>query len=177
MLRRVVCFAVAAAAAVLLLAIPANAQWSGNNHFGQSWGTYVHKVEGMPVPALVTINFGGTLTVTSGFMFGSGYPMRLSPIHGVWEQKSFRSIVATSLFLNFDDKGVITSYQRNRCVMNFADDFNSYKGFEYMETAACGPAGCPDPLAPATVWTPFQGMPSTGFPVSGARLQLVPLNR
>jgi hypothetical protein len=173
MLRRLLCLAVAAAAAVVLLAVPANSQGPANQHH-QFWGTYLHKVEGMSVPALVTIQFGGTLNVSSGFMFGGGYPMRLSPIHGVWEQTGPKSITATSLFFLFDGNGVMTGYQRNRCPMKFSDDFNSYKGVEFMETVACGAAGCPDPLDPTTVWTPMQGMPATGFPVSGGRLQLVP---
>ncbi len=173
MLRHKPWFAFVAVAAAISFAVPANSQGTASNN-NQFWGTWVHRVEGMGVPALVTIHFDGTLVVTSGFMFGAGFPMRISTIHGVWKKTGPKSITATNLFMVFDGSGVMTGYQRNRCPLTFTDDFNSYTGVEFMETVACGPQGCPDPLDPATVWTPAAGMPATGFPVSGARVQVVP---
>ena len=172
MLHRAVRIAAVTATVALLVAIPFEAR-AEEDH---PWGTWLHKVEGMPVPALVTVHFDGTLNVTAGFMFGGGFlPIRLSPIHGVWKRTGFRSITATSIFMVFDPTGMMTGYQRNRCNLKFDRDFNSYEGNEYMETLGCTGGVCPDPLDPVTVWTPLQGMPEGGFPVTAGRLQVVPL--
>jgi hypothetical protein len=172
MLRRLLSHAMAIAAVVVFLTMPANSQGPADYqpHF---CGTWLHTVPGMPVPALVTLNFGGTLNISSGFMFGYGMPTRLSPIHGVWAQTGPKRIAATSLFFIFNDAGVLTGYQRDRCILKFSHDFDSYEGTEYMETVQCSSSGCPDPLDPATEWTPFYGMPSNGFPVSAKRVKLV----
>ncbi len=161
---------------VIVLAASANSQATGtaNNHF---WGTWIHNVELFPggtAPALVTIHSDGTMSVSSSFMFGMpGMPIRMSPIHTVWEKTGPKSIAATSIFFVFDADGVMTGYQRNRCTLTASDDFNSYTGKEYMDTLAC-PAGafsCPDPTDPAAVWVPNQGMPAGGYPASARRLQ------
>ena len=173
MLRRSLCIAVALSAAVLSLGVPANSQGMAfNNSFGQFWGTWLHKVEGVSLPALVTIHVDGTLTVTSGFTFGAGFPMRISPIHGVWERVGPKTIHATSLFFLFDENGVLTGYPRNRCRLQYSNDFNSYKGTEFMETISCSASNCPDPLDLKVTWTPSP--PATGFAISATRLKLVP---
>jgi hypothetical protein len=181
MLRRSLLFAMAAALAFVFLTMPSISQAqpannlpdASDNHF---WGTWVHNVEGMPVPALITIHSDGTLYGSAGFMFGFGNQnMRLSPIHGVWEKTGPKSIAATSIFLVFDGNGYITGYQRNRCTLNYDKGLDSYTGVEFMEITSCGAQGCPNPLDPATVWTPFyfMGMPPAGYPVSGGRLKMV----
>jgi len=180
MVRRSLYIAVATAAAVMILTVSANSQGVGSNT-KQFWGTWVHNVHvgpGFSVPALVTIHFDGTINVSSGLMFGGlvGSTRRVSPVHSVWEKTGPKSIGATSLFFTFDAvTGVLTGYQRNRCSLEAGDDFTTYQGTEFMETLSCPyPLSCPDPLNPAATWTPVPGMPATGYPVSGARLKLVP---
>ena len=147
---------------------------------GQTWGTFVHQVEvgpGVNLPALVNLNLDGSVIGGSGLMFGGlpGSPNRLSTIHGVWRKTGVRSVGATTLFFIFDANGILTGYQRNRCTLKFSTDAKSYQGTEFMETTACSsPFTCPDPLDPATVWTPLPDMPPTGFPVSGKRVQWLP---
>lgn len=168
---------IAVTAIVGMLAIPANAQGPSNDN--QVWGVWVHKIH-IPaghIPGLVTNHFDGTSSVSSSLMFGglSGGTKLQSPIHNIWEKAGPSSIVRTSLFFTFDENGVLTGYQRNRTRVTFSRDFKSYTGKEFMETLACpSPVTCPDPLDPTATWTPFPGMPSDGFTVSGKRASIVP---
>ena len=121
------------------------------------------------MPALLTLNFDGTLTV------GVGIGTTYGPGHGVWVKTGGSSIGATTLVVLFDTFGVLTGYQRNRCLPWFNKHFNSYQGVEFMETVSCEvPFSCPDPLDPATQWNAIPQMPPGGFPVSGKRVQWRP---
>lgn len=145
------------------------------------WGTFVHQVQVGPnfnLPGLVTLNIDGSLSVGSSGMFGGtpGATTRVSNILGVWKITGRRSVGATSFMFVFDSNGLLIGYQRDRCSLNFNRDFNAYQGTEFMETMSCSsPFTCPDPLDPATVWTPLPGMPPSGFPVTGKRVQWLPV--
>ena len=146
----------------------------------QAYGTYLHQVEvgpGFYVPALLTLNIDGTLTVASGLTFG-GYPgatTKVGPVHGIWMGVGVKSIVAKSIFFVYDTDGVLIGYQRNRCSMRFNQQLTKYTGTEYMETTSCdSPFTCPDPLDPGTKWEPLPDMPPGGFSVSGKRVQMLP---
>lgn len=171
-------------AALVLLTVSANGQ--GPLRFGQFWGTWVHRVEvgpGAHMPGLITLHIDGSVTGGSGLMFGGvpNAPNRYGPVHGVWERTGWRTIGATTIFTVYNAlTGVLSGYQRDRCSLEFSQDFNSYKGTEFMETIACEtPTSCPNPLDPTLKWTPLPTMPSTGFQVSATRvirLDAGPLN-
>ncbi len=139
-------------------------------------GVYVHQVAigpGLNVPAVVALNSDNTVAGASSLMFaGMSGNEKGTPIHGVWRMTGPRTIGATTIFFTFDGYGMLTGYQRNRCTLQFSADFMSYEGKEFIETTTCGsPLTCPDPLHPATEWTPASIMPVDGFSVSGKRLE------
>lgn len=143
------------------------------------WGTWVHQIQLVPgrtVPVLITANIDGTLTGATGVMFGGLNPNTAeAPIHGIWVRTGARSIGVTTLFFVFDG-GVLSGFERTRASLTLSDDFQSYEGTEILETTPCGsPLTCPDPLDPATVWTSDPNMPEAGYPVSGKRLDFVPV--
>ena len=169
---------VLATVALVLAAVSAGGQ--GPFRTGQFWGTWVHRVEvgpGSNIPGLITLHFDGSVTGGSGLMFGGvpSSPNRYGPAHGVWQRTGWRTIGSTTMFAIFNaSTGVLSGYQRNRCSLEFSQDFNTYSGTEFMETVACvTPTSCPNPLDPNLKWTPLPTMPATGYQVSAARVVLV----
>lgn len=152
--------------AVLALGTLAYAQGGLNEE--RPSGTFSHQLSlGAygSLPAIVTLHADHTVIV-AGSIASNG------PIHGVWRMTGPKSIGATTIFFIFDGNGNLTGYQRNRCTLQFAADFETYQGNEFMETASCSPiTGCPDPLDSETTWSPLAMMPEDGFSVSGRRLQ------
>ena len=178
-MRRMILIATATAA--VLVSVSANAQ--GPPRWGQFWGTWAHKVHigpGAHLPALLTFNIDGTITGADPRTFGGvpNNPNRYGPIHGVWERTGWRSIGTTVfIFIYNASTGVLSGYQRNRCSVEFSQDFNRYTATEFMETTACEtPTSCPDPLDPATKWTPLPNMPQSGSGTRVIRLPGGPLN-
>ena len=140
------------------------------------WLTYLGP--GAALPALVTYHMDGTLTGVDGTLFGfatpSGTPV--SPFHGVWQNTGWQSIGGTSLFLIFDaTKKSPVAYGRARSALQFLDE-DHFEGVVFLEVLPCmtGPLSCPDPLDPAARWMAYPGVPATGIPVTGARLERVP---
>jgi hypothetical protein len=175
---RVAAGVLAVAVSAVMLTMPAVAQGPSNDN--QVWGVWVHRVHipaGGTIVALVTNHFDGTATASGGFMYGGrpGATTQQSPIHNIWEKTGPRTIARTSLLFTFDLAGLLTGFQRNRSRVEFSQDFNSYKGIEFMETLACPtPLTCPDPLDPTATWIPLPTMPPSGFEVSGKRSIIVP---
>ena len=167
MLRHAV-FIAAVVIVALATAIPVSSQGMPSSRVGQFWGTFVHWVEfgpGLAFPAVVTLNIDGTFTVAGGTAAG---------IHGVWEITGPRTARFTGLLQNFDSAGNVIALERHRCAFEYSADFNSYKGTEFAETVACPtPLTCPNPLDPATKWTPAPWAPPAGISVHGARIQVV----
>ena len=171
---------VAAAAALVILVVSGNSQGLGLDR-GRMAGTFVELLEvgpGVSFNDLVILNMDGTAVGSVGVMFGGvpDNPHRFSPFQGVWDRTGQRSVAGTVLWHTFDaNTGVLVSYGRARISAEYSDYFNRYDGTSYIETLSCPtPLSCPDPLDPAATWTPDPGMPTTGYPVSGKRVELVP---
>ena len=172
---------VAASCAVLTLPVPAQAQ-NADTQFTGSWIHYLN-ASGLPsgpyLPTLITFHSDGTMTASSGLMFGSPSmpfaPLRYSPIHAVWEKSGPKAIAVTSLFFSFDPEGRMTGFQRNRIVLELAGDRNTYSGWLFLDSLACpsGVFSCPNPLDPTASWTPNANMPQGGYQVTGYRLKVV----
>jgi len=176
--------AVPALAVLVLGATGIAAEPQPNNavsgHWGQVWGTWVWLTNNR-LPALVTFQIGGTVSVSDGSMFGGLQPnstVRMTPLHGVWERTGIQTIGGTSLWLIFDaTTGLLTGWGRARTSITFADDFDHFQGRMFVETLACTAGtvvSCPDPLDAGAKWTPNANMPPDGFPISATRLERVP---
>jgi hypothetical protein len=96
-------------------------------------------------------------------------------LHGVWERTGWQSIGGTSLYVVFDaTTGAVMKYGRARSSLQFAGDFNSFKGKIFIESLICAtPLTCPNPLDPAAKWDPNPTMPFDGFTVTGQRLERI----
>ncbi len=146
----------------------------------QPSGTYLHQVHisaTRSVPVLITANRDGTLVGVISLLFNAGGgTAKEGPIHGIWQRKGPKTIGVTTLFFIFNANGNLIAYERTRACLTFNDDFQSYEGTEILEQSPCSASmGCPDPLDPGTVWTSSSDMPLEGYPVSGKRLQFVPI--
>lgn len=172
--------ALLAAALLLFVApwLPASAQ----NAEPQPWGTWVWQTSfgpGLSLPALLTLDKDGTVSVSDGQMFGGlpGATTRYSPLHGVWERTGAGRIGGTSLWLIFDaPSGVLVAIGRCRTALTLTSGGEALEGTMFLETLPCfaGPLGCPDPLDPAAPWLPYPNLPPTGLAVSAKRLHRVP---
>jgi hypothetical protein len=167
------------ATGVAATAEPQAVRQSLNSYWGQVWGTYVWQTQmgsGNLLPALITFHVDGTITGSDGSMFGALNPkIRTTPLHGVWERTGWQSIGGTSLYVVFDaTTGAVMKYGRARSSLQFAGDFNSFKGKIFIESLICAtPLTCPNPLDPAAKWDPNPTMPFDGFTVTGQRLERI----
>ena len=174
------------ALALFVAGVAAEAQQARGpfSHWGQVWGTFVWRTQVSSTianPSLLTLHIDGTVSVSTGDMFGSPAAANrrfATPLHGVWERTGWQSVGGTSLWLTSDSAtGASLAWGRMRTSLTFSDDFNSFQGKGFIETLPCAPGppvNCPDPLAAEAKWVPNPNMPQDGFPVSGARVERVP---
>ncbi len=113
---------------------------------------------GSSSPALVTLHHNGTVSVSAASMFNTGAKDnygKLSLGHGVWERTGAMSFGGTTVYMHFDDAGILNGFLRASTALYFTTDPDHIAGTMYMENASCAddPSLCGDPLSPDLVWT------------------------
>jgi hypothetical protein len=142
-------------------------------------GTFVVWAElgpGVQVPALHTYHSDGTITSSDVLMFGGlGIPIRITPMHGVWERTGPSAFATTNLFLVYDaSSSLLIGFGRARAAVFTGKDADQISGTAYAEFLPCpSPFACPDPQAAGAAWAPFPGVPPS-LTLTGTRLRLVP---
>ena len=142
------------------------------------WQTWLPVAPGqqVPLPALVTYQQDGTVTVADGLMFGGipSNPFRYTPPHGVWERDGRHGFRGTALFLRFDAAtGTLVAIGRSRSHFDFGPDFNHINGTVDLDLLPCGtPVTCPDPVSAAPEqWLPFG--PISQYSFTATRMHVV----
>lgn len=157
-------------AAVVVTILCAAPNWSAADAGSQGkkiWGTWYIIFEGgagANIPAVATIHRDGTLVSSDGSDFGGPpFPVRQTPIRGVWVGTGGGRFEAAVLYFNGDVvTGQLVHITSGRISFQFEDDFDHISGTVFREIFQCPtPFTCPDPLTAVPDSTlspiPFQG--------------------
>jgi hypothetical protein len=178
-----ICGVAAFAVAILLVTIPKSYTSTAQSRGAQIVGSWYCLFDFSPYagpgtanPGLGTFYRDGNASYTPGFMFGlfPDTPEATSPSHGTWVNTGPRTFASTTMALRFDRvTGVLVGIARARTSFQFGDDFDQVQGTLLYEKVDCvAPIVCPDPMDPATVWTPDN--PPGGWQFTGKRIRPLP---
>ncbi len=170
-------FAAALVAAAWFLISPSAGYAADTQTLTGTWILWAELPTGARVPALHTYHSDGTITSSDVLSFGGlpGVPIRITPLHGVWERTGPRAFATTNLFLVYDaSTSLLIGFGRARATISFTgNDDDQFSGTAYPEFLPCpSPFACPDPQAAGAAWAPFPGLPPS-FPATATRLRLV----
>ena len=124
---------------------------------------------GASIPAVVTLHRDGTLSSSDATDFGGPpFPVRSTPIRGVWTRTRAGTFEAAGIHLSADPMtGEFLHITRTTIFLQFGDDFDQIEGEVFQDVFLCAtPFTCPDPLTAEPDATP----PS--LPFLGRRLRL-----
>jgi len=180
-----ICVAAAITVAILLVAIPKSYTSPTENQGAQIVGSWYCLFDFSPYagpgtanPGLGTFFRDGNASYTPGFMFGlfPGHPEATTPSHGTWITTGPRTFSSTTMAMRFDRvSGVLVGLARARTSFQLADDVDHVGGILYYEKVDCvAPVVCPDPMDPATVWTP-DNPPGGPWHFTGTRIRPLPV--
>jgi hypothetical protein len=165
---------VSLAVAGALASAATSGQEDGMGQIYGSWAWSTHIGSGTALPSLATIDKDGTVHGVDSMMFANplGAPGKMSPFHGAWERTGPASIGGTSIWMRFDDAGMLKGFGRVRSALALGPDRNHLQGTMFLETLDCTtPFSCPDPTDDSNTWTPY----GPGFfPVTATRILRVP---
>lgn len=159
----VVAFAVAIALSTTPGPVFAGAESNGATLWG-TWYVSFDAAQGLDIPAVVTFHRDGTFVSSDGSDFGGPpFPVRSTPLRGVWRGTGPGAYEGVALWLSGDPPtGELRHITKGHLSVHFAEDFDHMFGEVVQAVFECStPFTCPDPLTAEPDFTlpplPFRG--------------------